>query len=99
MADLVYSFKTTLSPEDVVVRAVQFFSGTKLATERTVGAHCHISGHAPNPMGTYHADGNRVHGVHRFRDNLLYIHCAEGQKISKPRRNGQSTYQRFGGCN
>ncbi len=29
MADLVYSFKTTLSPEDVVVRAVQFFSGTK----------------------------------------------------------------------
>src|SRR6185503_4564753 len=29
MAEHVYSFRTTLPPEDVVVRAVQFFSTTK----------------------------------------------------------------------
>lgn len=29
MADLVYSFRTTLAPEDVVVRSVQYFSSAK----------------------------------------------------------------------
>src|SRR6185436_2268228 len=49
MAEHVYSFRTTLAPEDVVVRAVQYFSTTKWRPSGQSGRTATFQGMPPIP--------------------------------------------------
>jgi len=49
MAEHVYSFRTTLTPEDVVVRAVQYFSTTKWRPSGQSGRTATFQGMPPIP--------------------------------------------------
>lgn len=51
MADLVYSTRTTLEPEEVVVRAVQYFTSAKWRPSGQSGRTATFQGMPPIPWG------------------------------------------------